>query len=336
MSISDNATTLVSNVQSMAAVGNVNLRAAIEYIKQALDDKFVITAPGFAYDIPQIDLSDFPDLIAEVQGYLDGIVADSQAIDAAIVNNSAKAITKLQEISAAVLPSDVTLTMPELTVAFATEVMAAERALNETKRKQDEQTVLAEMAARKFPSPPGVALDAIMEIRRKSMKEIADRALEVKANEQRQNAKLFVDRIETLFTLQSTLIKAWNSVSELTIKLIGQIIADYEKSPMLDATVAADTALALSSAYAGLNKATMELVRAGGMSYRAQLAPYKLDVLEDGLAVDAYQKSMDLTLAVRARAASALASALGQAGHVAGAALGSIGVHGSFVERSFS
>lgn len=336
MTIADNATTLVSNVQSMAAVGNVNLRGAIEYIKQSLDDKFVITAPGFSYDIPQIDLSDFPDLIAEVQSYLDGIVADSQAIDAAIVNNSAKAIAKLQEISAAVLPTDVTLTMPELTVAFAESVTAAERALAETKRKQDEQAVLAEMATRKFPSPPGAALGVIIEIRRKSMKEMTDKALDAKSREQQQNAKLFIGRIETLFSMQSELIKAWNNVSALTIKLIGQIIADYEKSPMLDATVAADTALALSSAYEGLNKASMELVRAGGMSYRAQLAPYKLDVLEDGLAVDAYQKSMDVTLALRARAASALASALGRAGHVAGAALGSINVNGSFVERSFS
>lgn len=335
MTISDNALTLINNVQSMAAVGNVNLRATIYELREMLDVVHKLTAEDFDASIPAVDISDIPGLIAEVEGYLQGVLDDSQSITSMISNGSQQAVDAIEALMASLVPGEVNTLLTDRQVSFASDVMTAERSLSESERKRAEVSVLANASALGFASPPGFAVGAIADIRAKESEIMGRRAAELRQQEQEQNARLFLDRLEKQYAMQEQLIRAWVQSYELTAKLIGQIIADYEKSPLLDAQVAAETASSLTGAYAGLNNAAIQLTRAAGISYKAQLMPHKLQVLEDQLQGFAYEKGMKLTFSERGKIASLLSGALRDAGQIAGSCLAATSAHGNFVERSF-
>ena len=105
--ITDQAVTLMSNVQGMAAVSEVNLRAIILELRSMLDGLYVVGQTDFDANIPEVDLTDLPDLIAEVEGYLDGVLADAQTMKNGIANNAAAAIAKVEEIMAGCATSSI-------------------------------------------------------------------------------------------------------------------------------------------------------------------------------------------------------------------------------------
>lgn len=336
MSIADSATTLMYNIQARAASGNATLKGIIATLEGMMGDMYRLYSPDFDADIPQVDVSDIPDLITDVEGYMKQVLADADAIDGLISNGSASAIAKLEELLASLLPADPNLALPDNQLSFADGAMTAERALADAERKREEVAVLAEYATRKFFTAPGEAVGAIADIRVKAAKELGEKAAAVRMREAEQNAKLYIERATKQFQMESELLRNWVVVFDMTVKLIGQIIAEYEKSPLLDAEVAASTANALTSAYGGLNQSAIQLTHAAGVSYKAALAPYKLQLLEDQLKTMAYAKGMKLTFAARNRIASALASALRDAGQVAHACIAAISAHGNYTERAFS
>lgn len=336
MSIADNATTLMYNIQARAASGNATLRVIIATLEGMLGKMYKLYSPDFNADIPQVDITDIPDLISDVEGYMQQVLADAGAIDGLISNGSASAIAKLEELLASLMPADPNLTLPDTSVSFSDGAMAAERALSDAERRQAEVAILAEYATRKFFTAPGEAVGAIADLRIKAAAELGERAAAVRMKEAEQNAKLYIERVSKQFQMESELLRNWTNVFDLTVKLIGQIIAEYEKSPLLDAEIAASTAAALTSAYGGLNQSAVQLTHAAGVSYKAALAPYKLQLLEDQLKTMAYAKGMKLTFAARTKIASALASALRDAGQVAHACIAAISAHGNYTERAFS
>lgn len=337
MSFADSASTLMNNTQALAAVGNVQLRNIIAVLENMMADSFYqITANDINADIPYFDASDVPDIINEVKGYLDGVLLDAAAIDGAVTNNASKAIAKFEEMTADLMPADTPITLPERSVSTAAGVIAASRALLETQRKRQEAEAVAKFADMNFPAPPGPCLGAIADIRLDTMNKMAEAAAQAWQQEQEKNVQMFIEHSQRVFDLSAQLVQAWAQIIDLSVRMISQLIADYEQSPLLHAEVAAAQASALAGAYAGLNRATIDLVRMSGDSYKAELAPYKLDVLEDSLKVDAYKASLSLTLGAKAKIASALAGALRNAGQVASSCLGSVTSHGSLVERSFS
>lgn len=336
MSFSDSAMTLMNNTQSLAATGNVQLRSAISQLEEMIDDVYRIPSTSIDATIPEVDIGQLPDVIAEVQGYLDGVLADSETIAGAVSNNASTAIAKMNEILAPLYPADTPITLTDRQVSFAQEVTDATRVAAETERKAQEVKVLKASANRGFALPPGQAVAAIASLRLKTSALVAEAAAEQIAKQQQQNAQLFTNRIEQLFQLQSEVVRAWNNASLQTLRTIGQVLEDYERSPLTDARRQAMTASTLAGAYSDLNRAATQLAAAVGTSYKAELAPYQLDVIEAKLQMGAYEAGQKLTLAMRGRVASALASALGNAGRVAGSCLGAVSAHGSYVERSFS
>ena len=337
MSFADSASTLMYNTQSLAATSNVQLRSIIAILEQMLDNSvYQVTASDFNADIPAYDASDIPDVIAEVKGYLDGVLLDSAAIEGAVTNNATKAIAKVESMLADLVPADQSLAQPDRSIDTAGGVITSTRAVMETHRKRAETQLLGKFASMNFPAPPGACLEAIADLRLDLADKMADAALKAIQADKEQNITLFVQRAQREFDVTSQVVQAWSQLIDITVRMIGQLIADYEQSPMLNADVQAETASALVGAYAGLNRATTDLVQAVGTSYKAELAPYKLDVLEDQLKVSAYKASVNLSLSAKAKIASALSSALNNAGKVAGSCIGSISAHGSYVERSFS
>lgn len=335
--ITDQAVTLMRNVQGMAATSEVNLRAIILELRSMLDTLYVVPQTGFTADIPEVDLTGLPDLIAEVEGYLNGVLEDAETMKNGIANNSAAAIAKVEEIMAGILPApDPSTALAVPAISGADEVMAANRAAADTERRQAEMAVLADYASKRFPLPPGSAISEIADIRLKMGAKLADEASKVLQDQVEQNVKMFIRQVESTFQYTAELIKAWDNLYTQVLGVIGQIIADYEQSPLLNAEVQAKTAKALADAYSGLNRAAMSISDAASITYKAELAPYQLQALEDSLKMDAYEAGMKLTMSTRGRIASALAQALGGAGHAAAAAIGAVGASGSFTERAFS
>ena len=335
--ITDQAVTLMRNVQGMAATSEVNLRAIILELRSMLDKLYVVSQTDFDANIPEVDLSGLPDLIAEVEGYLNGVLEDAQTMKNGIANNAAAAIAKVEEIMAGILPTEdpnTSLAVPTITGADA--ILTANRAAADTERRLAELAVLNEYAAKRFPLPPGSAIGDIADIRLKMGSKLADEAAKVLEQQAEENAKMFITQVEKTFVYTAELIKAWDNLYTQVLAVIGQIIADYEQSPLLNAEVQAKTAKALADAYSGLNRAAMSISSAASTAYKAELAPYQLQALEDSLKMDAYEAGMKLTISSRSRIASALAQALGGAGHAAAAAIGSVGANGTFTERAFS
>lgn len=335
MTIADNALTLMNNVQSLAATGNVNLRGIIAELRAMLQNVYVLHANEINANVPDVSVADIPALISEVEGYLQGVLDDSAAIESMISGGSAQAIAKIEQIMAGLVPADAPTALADIQLDFSSAI-PAERALAESERKRAEVAILSNAAARGFFLPPGEAVGAIAEVRAKTAEAMGKRAAEVRRAQQEQNARLFLDRLEKQYAMQEQLIRAWVQTYELTTRLIGQVIADYEKSPLLDAQIAAETASSLTSAYAGLNSAAIQLTRAAGTTYKAQLSGHKLQVLEDQLKALAYKKGMTLTFNERGKVASALSAALNNAGSVASGCIGSTTANGNYVERSFA
>lgn len=334
MTIADNALTLMYNVQSMAAQGNVNLRAIVYELRSMMADVYVLHANKINADMPDVSIADIPALIDEIEGYMQQVLDDANDLESMLTLNADAAITALENLMAYLVPDDVSTELQDIQVDFSS-AMGPTRTAAETARKRAEVAALSAAAARKFHLPPGVTVGSIIDIRVKTSEEMGAKATEFKVAEQQQNAKLFIDRIETEYAMQEQLIKAWSNTYQLMIRLIGQLIADYEKTPLLTAQIAAETASAMTKAYSGLNSAAIQMANAAGITYKAQLKEYELQVLEDKLAADAYETGMKLTFAERARIASALASATADLGRVANACIGSTTSHGSYVERSF-
>lgn len=335
--ITDQAVTLMRNVQGMAATSEVNLRAIILELRSMMDQLYVVDQTDFDVTIPEINLSDLPGLIAEVEGYLDGVLEDAQTMKNGIANNAAAAIAKVEEIMAGLVPSpDPSTTLVAPTIAGAEGILTANRAAADTERRQAEVAVLAAYAAKRFPMPPGSAVADIAGIRLKMGVKLASEASKVLAEQAEHNVTMFLAQVEQTFNFTAELIKAWDNLYTQVLGVIGQIIADYERSPLLNAEVQAKTAGALTAAYTGLNRAAMSITNAASAMYKAELAPHQLQAIEDSLKMDAYEAGMKLTMSSRAKIASALAHALGGAGHAAAAAIGSVGANGSFTERAFS
>ena len=334
--ITDNASTLMNNAQSLANTSNVWLRSIINELSSMRDDFYKLTASDFAADIPDFEQQNFPALIEEVSGQLDQVLVDAQNINGLLVNNSARAITKLNEIMAGVLPADVMPTLPVRDVATAADIINASNASLETERKVAETQAVEQFAALGYVSAPGALLSAIETIRLQIAEKRGEVAFNALREQQEKNASLFIESTTQLFALSKQVFDAWAGFSSMAIRVIAQIIADYERSPLLNAQIQAEQAEALVSAYAGLNRAAEQLANAAGQVYKAELAPYRLDVLRESLKVNAYDQSMKLTSAGKLAVARAFASALRGAGEVANSALGAVTSHGNFVERSFS
>lgn len=337
MSFADRASTLMYNAQSLAATSNSQLRGIIAVLEEMLKDgAYKITASDFNATIPHFEAANIQNVITEVKGYLDGVLLDAAAIDGAVTNNATKAIDKLESMLAGMVPADPDLSLPVRESNVTAGAIEASRAALETARKAQETAIVARFAAMNFPALPGPGLAAIADLRLEVAAKSAEVAAQTLQAEAEQNIRLYTERAQREFDLTSQLVQSWSQLISLTVRMIGQLIADYEQSPMLHAEVMAEQSSALVGAYSGLNHATTALVRSMGDSYKAELAPYRLDVLEDSLKIDAYKKSMELTLSNKTRIASALASALRDAGEVANACIGAVSAHGSFVERSFS
>lgn len=334
--ITDNASTLMYNAQSLASTSNNQLYAIIEKLDLMRDDFYRINSSGFQYDLPEIATTDFPALIAEIQSYLDQVVVDAQSLNGLITNKSDQAITELQALLATLAPADTQVSIPVRTIDTADGIIAATNAVLDTQRRRLETEALEKFASAGYPATPGIALTTISDIRTDIADKKGKAAAEAIMQQQQKNAELFLEATQSQFDLASQIYNAWAQFTNRTISAIGQIIADYEQSPFLDAQIQAETADALVTAYAGLNQAAMQLARTSGDVYKAELAPYKLDVLQDQLDVGAYKESLKLTSRGKLVAAKALADALRDSGRVANAALGSIISHGTFVERSFS
>lgn len=334
MSIADNALTLMNNVQAMAAQGNVNLRAIVYELRGMLDDVYALHAEEFDADIPDVSVADLPALIDEIEGYMQQVLDDAAAMENMLNMNADAAIGALETMMAQLVPGEASTELADIQVEFSSS-MAAARAAAETARKREEVAVMAATAAKRFFLPTGVAMGAVVDIRVKSADSLGAKALEIKVAEQKHNAKLYVDRLEKQFAMQKELIEKWTDTYQLMIKLIGQLIADYEKTPLLQAEIAAATATALTKAYSGLNSSAIQITKAAGTTYKAQLSEYELQLLEDKLQAAAYEKGMDLTFAERHRIAAALASSVADLGRVANACIGSTTSHGSYVERAF-
>jgi len=334
--ITDSASTLMYNAQSLASSSNNQLYAIIASLDAMKDDFYRIDSSGFQYNIPGITTTDFPALIAEIQSYLDQVVVDATALDGLITNKSDQAISELTALLATLTPADVQISIPIITLDTADGIIAATNAVLDTQRRRLETEALERFASAGYPAPPGIALAAITDIRTENAGKKGAAAAEAIQQQQEKNAMLFLEATQSQFDLASQTYNAWAQFTNRTISAIGQIIADYEQSPFLNAQIQAETADALVTAYAGLNQAAMQLARTSGDVYKAELAPYRLDVLQDKLDVQAYQESLRLTSQGKLSVARALASALRDSGRVANAALGSITSHGTFVERSFS
>lgn len=335
--ITDSAVTLMNNVQNMAAVSSVNLQSIIYTLREMLDKLYTVSQTDFNAEIPDVDMAALPALIEEVEGYFDQILEDAETMKNGIANNAAAAIAKVEQIVAGMLPTEepnTTLTVP--TIDSAAGVLAANRAAAETERRQAELVVLADYAAKRFPLPPGSAISDIADIRLKMGAGLAKEASKVLQEQAEENVKLFIIQVEQTFRYTAELVKAWENLYTQVLAVIGGIIADYERSPLLDAEVQAKTAKALADGYSGLNRAAITLTNTAGTMYKAELAPHQLQAIEDSLNMDAYEAGMKLTLSSRSRIASALASALGGAGSAAAAAIGAVGANGSFTERAFS
>ena len=299
-------------------------------------DFYKVTATDFNADIPGFESTDFPALIAEVEGYLEGIITDAGTIGNSITNNSAKAIAKLNEIMAGNLPADTMPTLPVREVDTAAGIILAGSASLETERRLLETQAVEKFAALGYPALPGGGVSAIAGIRL----DVADKKGKIAAaalkEQQEKNASLFIESTMKLLDMSSQVFNSWAQFTNATVRIIGRIIADYERSPLLDAEIQVEEANALVTAYAGLNRSAQQLAEAAGQTYKAELAPYKLDVLRDSLKVDAFNTSVKLTSGGKLAATRAFASALSNAGHVASASLSAIYSHGNFVERSFS
>lgn len=334
--ITDNAATLMYNAQSLAASSNNNLYAILAKLETMRDEFFKITSSDFQHNIPAFDAQNFPALIAEIQAYLDGVVTDAESLTGLITNKSDQAIAELNTLLAGIVPADVQPSITPISVDTAAGIIAATGAVLDTLRRRLETEAVEQAANGNYAAPSGATLAAITDIRADIAGKKGAAAAESLQQQNEQNAQLFIEATQAQFDLASQVYNAWAQFTNRTIAAIGQIIADYEQSPFLDAQIQAETADALVTSYAGLNSAAMQLANAAGENYKAQLAPYKLDVLEDKLDVMAYQESIKLTAGSKLAAARAFARALQGAGQVANAALGSITSHGSFVERSFS